>query len=168
MSDSVSWQIHRFAEHYAFSTGLTINNLGGRVKYADSINIDASDERILIPSGNTIRYNLQYISLPLGLKFKTVEIGYTTFWINAGVTPMLNIRAKGTTADGSLDRTNIRNETGALNINYFIKGGVEYSLGGSTAIVGGLGYYPGLMDVTNRSADKINTYSIALVLGILF
>lgn len=157
-----------FAEHYAFSTGLTINNLGGRLIYNDSISINSDGTRIMVPAGNPVKYHLQYISVPLGLKFKTIEIGYTTFWVNAGLTPMVNIRAKGTSEDGSLDKTSLKDETGLFNINYFIEAGIEYSLGGSTAIVGGLGYYPGFMDVTNRSADKINTYSFALVLGILF
>ncbi len=157
-----------FAEHYAFSTGLTINNLGGRLIYGDSINITANGSHLLISPGKSIRYNLQYISIPLGLKFKTIEIGYSTFWVNAGLTPMINLRARATTDDGTFSKTDLKDETGAFNLNYFIEAGVEYSLGGSTAIVAGLGYYPGLMDVTNRSADKVNTYSVALVLGILF
>jgi len=157
-----------FAEHYAFSTGLTINNLGGRLVYSDSIYIDSNGSKLMVPPGNTVKYHLQYISLPLGLKFKTIEIGYTTIWVNAGLTPMVNIRARGTSEDGAIDKTNLREETGMFNINYFVEAGVEYSLGGNTAIVGGLGYYPGFMDVTNRSADKIYTYSLALVLGILF
>ncbi len=157
-----------FAEHYAFSTGLTINNLGGKLIYSDSIRLDVDDTKILVTPGNSIRYHLQYVSLPLGLKFKTVEIGYSTFWVNAGFTPMINLRAKGTTEDGTLSKDNLKDETGLFNINYFVEAGIEYSLGGNTAIVGGLGYYPGFMDVTNRSADKIFTYSMALVLGILF
>ncbi len=157
-----------FAEHYAFSTGITINNLGGGLVYGDSISIDAGDSRILVPPGSRLKYNLQYITVPVGLKFKTVEIGYTTVWVNAGLTPMVNIRAKGTSEDGSIHKTGLKDETGLFNVNYFVEGGVEYSLGGNTAIVAGLGYYPGFMDVTNRSADKIYTYSMALVLGILF
>ncbi len=157
-----------FAEHYAFSTGLTINNLGGRLVYADSIAIDADGSKIIIAPGNSVKYNLQYIALPLGLKFKTIEIGYTTFWVNAGFTPMINIKAKGTSENRAINKTNLKDETGLFNINYFVEAGIEYSLGGNTAIIGGLGYYPGFMDVTNRSADKIYTYSMALVLGILF
>lgn len=157
-----------FAEHYAFSTGITINNTGGRLAYGDSIFLDTNGSRILVPPRNAISYHLQYVAVPLGLKFKTIEIGYTTFWVNAGLTPMINIRAKGTSENDFLKKTELKDETGAFNINYFVEAGIEYSLGGNTAIVGGLGYYPGFMDVTNRSADKIDTYSFALVLGILF
>ncbi len=157
-----------FAEHYAFSTGLTINNLGGKLNYSDSIRLDVDNTKTLVTPGNSIKYHLQYVSLPLGLKFKTVEIGYTTIWVNAGFTPMINLRAKGTTENGALTKANLKDETGLFNINYFVEAGIEYSLGGNTAIVGGLGYYPGFMDVTNRSADRIFTYSMALVLGILF
>jgi outer membrane protein with beta-barrel domain len=157
-----------FAERYAISTGITINNLGGKLIYSDSINFNLNNERIKVPSGNTINYKLQYIAVPIGLKFKTIEIGYATYWVNAGITPMVNIRSRATDSDELLNKTSISEETDLFNMNYFIEGGLEYSLGGSTAIIAGIGYNSGFMDVTNRAADKINANSFSLVLGILF
>jgi hypothetical protein len=157
-----------FADRYALSTGITINNLGGELIYSDSLNFNLDNKSIIIPSGNTINYKLQYLSIPLGLKFKTIEIGYATYWINAGITPMFNIRSRATDSDEFLNKTSILEETDFLNMNYFIEGGLEYSLGGSTAIVAGLGFNSGFMDVTSRAADKVSTNSFSLVVGILF
>jgi hypothetical protein len=51
---------------------------------------------------------------------------------------------------------------------YFIEGGLEYSLGGNTALIAGLGYTSGFMDVTKRSADKFQTRAFSVILGVLF
>lgn len=157
-----------FAENYAFSTGLSINNTGGRLEYPDTLNFDTGEGMIRVPAGNEITYRLQYINIPLGLKFKTNEIGYTTFTANLGVTPMINIRSRGTDISGSLEKDDIAEDIMLFNMNYFFNLGVQYSLGGSTALIGGLGYSSGFADVTSRSLDKITISSVTLRLGILF
>jgi hypothetical protein len=157
-----------FAENYAFSTGLTINNIGGKLQYPDTLSFSASTGKISVPSGNTITYRLQYINIPFGLKFKTNEIGYTTYYANLGVTPMINIRSRASDSSVSLDKDNISGDIMLFNMNYFINLGVQYSLGGSTAIVGGLGYSSGFVDVTSRAIDKITVNTFTIRLGILF
>jgi hypothetical protein len=157
-----------FAENYAFSTGLFINTTGGKLGYQDTIALRINQEPVDIFPDNQVNYRLQYLAIPLGLKLKTIEIGYTTYWVNAGLTPMINIRSKLTDEGDLFEKANGKEEISLLNMNYFIKAGVEYSLGGSTAFTGGIGYYHGFMDATTRSADKIYTHSVALILGILF
>ncbi len=157
-----------FAENYAFSTGLSINNIGGKLQYADTIQIPVGVKNITIPSGNTITYRLQYINIPLGLKFKTNEIGYVTYVANLGITPMINIRDRATDVSASLDNDNIADAIMLFNMNYFINLGVQYSLGGSTALTGGVGYSSGFVDVTSQAVDKINIKTFSIKLGILF
>lgn len=157
-----------FTENYAFSTGLTLNTLGGTANFQDSIYLTSDDVEILLEPGNNMDYSLQYIGIPLGLKFKTVEIGYTTIWVNTGVSPMFRINAKGTDSSGTFDRTDISDEINLFNFQYFIEAGVEYSIGGNTAIVGGLGYNSGIMDVTTRSTEKLATQAFSIIIGILF
>ena len=157
-----------FADNYAFSTGVTINNIGGKLQYSDTLEFRISSGLRLIPARNTVSYNLQYITVPIGLKFKTNEIGYTTFFTNLGVSPMVNIRTRVSDSSGALDRDNIEDEIMLFNMNYFINLGVQYSLGGSAAIIGGLGYSSGFVDVTSRAADAININTFTIKLGILF
>ncbi len=157
-----------FAENYAFSTGISINNIGGKLEYPDTLNFTTSDGKLSVPAGNEITYKLQYINIPLGLKFKTNEIGYTTFSANLGVTPMINIRDRASDKSESLDNADISEDIMLFNLNYFINIGVQYSLGGSTAVFGGIGYSSGFADVTSRSLDKITISTFSLRLGILF
>ncbi|MCF8378003.1 MAG: PorT family protein [Bacteroidales bacterium] len=153
-----------FADNYAFSTGLKINSIGGSLSYSDSVSVSSEGEEI---RAETVKYRTQYLSVPIGLKLKTVEIGYFTIWVNPGLSPMVRLKAQGYIDDES-EKQNLSDEIGLLNINYFIEAGVEYSLGGSTALIAGLGYYSGFMDITDHSADKVTSGSVGLVLGILF
>ncbi|MCB8994376.1 MAG: PorT family protein [Bacteroidales bacterium] len=157
-----------FAENYAFSTGLSVNNIGGKLSFSDTVSFKTTDGDLSVPSNQDITYKLQYISIPLGLKFKTNEIGYATFFANIGVTPMVNIRDRASDASGVLDKSNIADEIMLFNMNYFLNLGVQYSLGGSTALIGGLGYSSGFVDVTSRSVDKITVNTLSLKIGILF
>ena len=59
-----------FAENYAFSTGIKLNSLGGGLLYADSVSISSEGTEY---RASSVNYRNQYLSIPLGLKFKTVE-----------------------------------------------------------------------------------------------
>ncbi len=157
-----------FAENYAFSTGISINNTGGKLEYDDSITFNLTPDDITVPPTSEITYLLRYINVPLGLKFKTNEIGYTTFFANLGITPMINIRNRATDISETLYKEDISEDIEVLNMNYFITMGVQYSLGGSTALIGGLGYSSGFMDVTSDPLDKITINTFSVRLGILF
>ena len=157
-----------FTENYAFSTGITLNSIRGGVIYSDSLSYNVSDKQRTLPSDSRMTFNLQYISVPLGLKFKTIEIGYTTYWINAGLTPMFLIKSKVSDESDTFEKTEFKDETSFYNMNYFIEGGLEYSLGGNTAIVAGLGYYSGFFDVTKSSAYRLTSQGFAIVFGIQF
>ncbi len=157
-----------FSDNYAFSTGITINNLRGGVIYDQRQSFDIGDSEKTLEPGSRLTLNLQYISIPLGLKFKTIEIGYSTFWLNAGLTPMVLINSKASDKTDTFDKTRFKDETSLINMNYFIEGGLEYSLGGNTAIIAGLGYYSGFFDVTKNSDYSLTTQGFAIVFGILF
>ena len=47
---------------------------------------------------------MQYINIPLGLKLKTNEIGYFTFYANLGLDAGINIKALGTSNMGDFDQ----------------------------------------------------------------
>ena len=156
-----------FAERYAFTTGITFDNLGGKFSYSDTLRITASGTDYIIPAGTMIKQRIQYLGIPVGLKLKTQEIGYSTYFVRLGVTPMIKMRSR---AKGGVlpDRANLSKETNLLNLNYFLSAGAEYSLGGTTSLFGGIGYSAGFLDVIKHSPDKITTRSLFFKLGIMF
>ena len=157
-----------FEQNYAFHLGIGINNLGGNLFYTDSTSFVSKGDTIFSAPGTSMKHNLQYLDIPLGLKFKTEELGYATFFLQLGFNPMININASSTSDDASFDDENIRENIHVFNLGYHAGIGVEYRLGGSTAAIGGLRWTSGLTDVTNNDGANITTKSISIHLGILF
>lgn len=158
-----------FADRYAFVTGLTINSLGGNLKYMESgYQLVTRDSTYNITEGTNVKFKGQYLCFPLGLKFKTNEIGYMTFYAHLGLTG--NIRLKGYAWQ---DEHNIEKETATEQItvafaSYHIGAGMEYSLGGPSAIMIGLVYSGGLTESYEAGFGKVTTSGLSLRIGILF
>ena len=154
-----------FAERYAYSTGLSINNIKGKLHYKDSRDISAKDTSYTI-TDDVVSYNLQYLDIPLGLKFKTIEIGYTSFFTHLGLNAAINIKSSAD-VPGSND-VNVSDEVNWYNLSYYIGAGIEYSIGGGTALVGGVTYKNGFLDITKNNNTKVTSGNVSLRLGILF
>jgi len=157
-----------FDRNYAFILGFGINNMGGNLRYADSTEFITKGDTIFATPGQTVRHNLQYLDIPLGLKLKTEELGYATFFLQVGFNPMININAFATTKDDVFNKENIREGTKLFNLGYHAGIGVEYRLGGSTSAVGGIRWSSGLTDVTGNDKANITINAISIHLGILF
>jgi hypothetical protein len=157
-----------FDRNYAFVLGVGVNNLGGNLMYADSTELISKGDTLDITPGQSVKHNLQYIDIPLGLKLKTEELGYATFFLQVGFNPMININAYATTQDGTLDKESIQESTHLFNLGYHAGIGVEYRLGGSTAAIGGIRWTSGLTDVTSTDKANVNINSLSIHLGILF
>lgn len=161
-----------FAENYAFSTGISIASLNGSASHNYAYSFSTKDDTVAmnIPANTNVKYNLQYLVVPFGLKFKSHEIGYTTIYAHLGLTTYMNINAHATSGDsrGLLDNSNISNEINFFNLGYHIGAGVMYSLRGGNAIVAGLTYTSGFVDITSNSKDKVTTRSVAIRLGFMF
>ena len=157
-----------FAENYAFSMGVGINNLGGNLLYADSTEFSSKGETLLVEPGQSVKMNLQYIDIPIGLKLKTEELGYATFFLKLGFNPMINLNAKVSSEDAGFDKEDVRESIHLFNLAYHAGAGVEYKLGGSTAAIGGIRWSSGLIDVTDNDRANVQTNVISIHLGILF
>lgn len=157
-----------FAENYAFAVGVGINNLGGTLLYSDSTEFSSKGETLLVEPGQSVKLNLQYIDIPVGLKLKTEELGYATFFFQLGFNPMINLNAKATSEDASIDKEDIRESVNLFCLGYHAGLGVEYKLGGSTAVIGGIRWTSGLTDVTDNDRANVQLNAISIHLGILF
>ena len=157
-----------FAENYAFVMGFGINNIGGKLLYADSTIFLSKGDTLLLEPGQSAKLNLQYIDIPIGLKLKTEEMGYATYFLQLGFNPMFRLNAKATSDDASFDKEDIGESTILFNLGYHVGVGVEYKLGGSTALIGGVRWTGGLTDVTDNDRANVKTNAISINLGILF
>ena len=157
-----------FAENYAFVLGVGINNLGGNLLYADSTEFSSKGETLLVEPNQSVKLNLQYIDIPVGLKLKTEELGYATYFLQLGFNPMINLNAKASSEDASFDKVDIKESIISFYLGYHVGIGIEYKLGGSTALIGGVRWSSGFTDVTDNDRANVTLNALSIHLGVLF
>jgi hypothetical protein len=162
-----------FSPNYAFSTGINILTAGGRLKNLNKISMDFENLSVQqVPAGTPVIYKLQYLGIPVGLKLKTNQIGYLTFFTDFGADPKILIGGKADVKALNIKGENIKNELNKFVMSYHIMAGAEYSLGGTTAIITGLGFDSNFLDVTNdindQPDDNVLLKCLRFRLGVIF
>ena len=157
-----------FADNYAFSTGISILQTGGKLHLADTAGFQNPEWLDTLPMGTTVQYHMQYITVPVSLKLKSNQIGYNTFFAHLGLNTHMNVRALAGAESLDLADEDIKDEVRFFMMSYFIGGGLEYSIGGNTALIGGLYFTSGFLDVRTTDNYSIHAGSVSLRLGVKF
>jgi opacity protein-like surface antigen len=170
-----------FRENYAFILGLGFAfNSGGTLRHEALGEYWQKTElpgtvTSPFPAGTDLKYNLQYVEIPIGLKFRTKEFGYLRYYAEI---PVITLGFKSQARGGieysgiNEEKIDIKKEVTALALSWGLGGGVEYSISESTAIIGGIGYQQVFTDVTKDygggidSKARINNFIIRL--GVMF
>lgn len=159
-----------FAERYAITTGASIASMGGNILFNNSGDtIKTLDGIYTMSQGESAKIKGQYISVPLGLKFKTNEIGYTTFYAALGL--KANVAIKGYTwiNEQNVDREVLnRKHYNFAFISYFINAGIQYSLGGPSSIQAGLTFTNNLTNPLRDSYSVLNIGTTGIRVGLIF
>ena len=148
-----------FAERYAVSTGISIGSMGGSLVYDSLSKFKVHGSPRSVPAGSQVSFSLQYINIPIGLKFKTNQIGYFTYFANLGLALHINIKSVATSSDSKnvLNNDDISEEINTFNLSYFFGGGAEYSLGANTSLILGLGFDNGFANIVSSESEKITS-----------
>ena len=179
-----------FQENYAFTSGIGFAfNHGGTLLHEDGGNYwnrtDIPEDKKPFPDQVKLKYGIQYVEIPVGLKMRTKEFGYFRYYIQPAITIGLKTQAqgsvKGTNIGEDLEKLNIKDEVNSLNLSWGIGGGIEYGVSENTAIVAGLALQVGFTDATDdngiviptvgdtRDEDAKGTVNgITLIIGVMF
>ena len=143
-----------FGENYAFATGLTINTAGGKLQYPAVGTTPTQNQT----------YRLKYIEVPLGLRLRSDDIRRVNIYGRFGLSPQLNIKSSDGNGDG------IDKEVRPFDLGYHLGGGIEYSLGGRNALMLGIVFHNGFIDITKRSGfdDKAIHNRFVFEMGFIF
>ncbi len=164
-------------ENFKLTFGILANKFGGKVKYLDSIpQFSTLDSTYALAKNAIVDYKLTYLSFPIGLKGRTNEIGYMTYFMKAGVQPYIRWKAKADVTQGNIADEPINDETRWMYFDYFIGGGFEYNMGGSTSLVVELVFNNGFSDITTtkqystklNETEKVILNHLDLRVGIIF
>lgn len=164
-----------FSQNYAFSTGINLVNASGRLICSDTTLLEPfnlADNQITVPPGDAVLYKIQYVEIPLGLKLKTNEIGYLSFFSDVGIDPKVIVGGKMEIPALDIEGEKASAELKLFNLSYHITAGIEYGLGGNTAAVLGLGFQNNFLDITkdngDQPEDRVTNRLISIRLGINF
>ncbi len=176
-----------FRENYAFISGINFAfNQGGTLKHEEGGNLwsksELSDSALAaLPDGVNLKYHIQYIEVPFGLKMRTKEFGYVRYFAEIPLFSLgVKVQARGDVKGTSrldVERENIKRDVNLFNLNWGFGGGIHYTLSEDTEFIGGLYYQQGFADVTDNKATKTSgdqedskgiIKGITLRIGILF
>jgi len=151
-----------FRENYAFTFGLGFAfNQGGVLKHDFGGDLWANSTLSNsiyhdLPDGVNLRYSLQYVEIPVGLKMKTQEFGYIRYFAEIPFTIGILTQAQGAVEGTNIntDKENIRDDVNLFAISWGLGGGIEYSIGPSTSLVGGLYYQNYVTDITKNDGKR--------------
>jgi hypothetical protein len=157
----------KFTDRYAFSTGLEVAYRGGKIKYS------YTDAGVTFTEKDKL--SLQFVEIPLCLKLRTNEIGYITYFFQAGVSPGYAIRTRAEIKVNDKvidDNRDISDQINEFNLSMVLGVGAEYSLSGSTDLLLGITFNNGFLDLLDdKNYDgevKGNSNYLALVVGVMF
>lgn len=164
---------YEFAQNYAISSGLQILRVGGTLKY-DYLHEGVTTEK-------RREHTLRYLEIPATLKLRTQEMGYITYYGKFGLGLGFNIQARAddriTLSDQSslqINEVDISDETRFLRAALVIGAGLEYSMGGNTALLGGITYHNGFSNIVDKdnpavpNKPSVHKNYFEITLGIMF
>lgn len=174
---------YEFADNYIFSTGLQVSQLGGKLSYTGKKTgyVVAADPTAIT---NTANYNLslQYVEIPFAIKLKSNNRGKMDFWGSFGGFLAIPVKARASvqtnflvgtgTTNYTNDNENVLSNIQPINIGMQIGAGVEIPFSDKNALVLGLVFNNGFIDVTKNGSwgddGRVNMNNLAFKLGIFF
>lgn len=164
-----------FADNYAFTSGLGFAfNHGGTLRHDRPSSFWNLEGEF---ANADVKYSVQYIEIPLGLKMITREFGYLRYYGEPFVMLGFRSQARGTRSGGAgfaaQNDVAIKEFVNGAGLSWGLGLGAEYSLSESTAIVGGLYFQNMFTNMVKKGSVqptdvKANFDAITLRLGILF
>lgn len=150
---------------YAITTGILYNHTGGKIDYQSDVIIAEKT----IPKGSSIRYRIHSVEIPVALKLKTIPFRRWTYWGQFGISNFINVNAKASSSDGSLNKIDINNNFRLFNMALNIGAGTNFDLGSDNSVIMGIVYKKGLLDQTKNDIDGRTTInSIQFKIGLIF
>lgn len=155
-----------FRKNYALNLGLLLSSQAGSLRFSDQTEISTEDSIVTLRPGSVVDYRINTIAIPIGIKLKTNEIGYFSYYAQVGFTNQIRIKAKASSGS-ALDKDLITKEIKPFNLSYHFGAGIEYALSEDTAFTIGIIYNNGFIDLT-KHAPKTYLRALSFCMGVIF
>jgi opacity protein-like surface antigen len=162
----------QLTDNWHFNTGLAFINSSARLKSVNATYFRFPSHTAVVAAGEPVIYRIQYISVPVGIKIKTSEIGYLTYFAEFGLDPKVVVRGRADIPSINIKGENAMNEIRRFNVGYHLNGGVDYSIDENISLILGLGYESNIFDITkdndNQATDRTSQKLLKFIFGINF
>jgi len=163
---------YKFQRFFGLSFGVNLNQTGGNIIYKEALYLDLTSGVDTLQPGTRVTYRLQYVEIPVAIKFIMPEIGYSTWFAEVGLDPMFNNRAFINATDNNIENESFQQGVGKFNLAWHTGLGLNHSLGGSLSLQFALVYKNTFLDVTReidiRKADNTRINQVGLRIGLVF
>jgi len=170
-SFSISAERH-LTDNWHFPAGFAYTAASARLVNSDNSFFRFSDHTATVAAGDPVIYKLQYISMPVGMKIKTNETGYFSYFAEFGLDPKVVINGRVDIPSIDIKGKNAMTEIRRFNAGYHLTGGAEYSIDGNSSLILGLGYESNIFDITKdfetRETDRTTQKMLKFIFGINF
>jgi hypothetical protein len=164
-----------FGPNYSFSSGINIINAGGRLVNRETSLFEVKNySRTIytVDPGETIIYRVTYLSVPLGVKLRTNQIGYGRFFTDLGFDPQIVIAGRADIPSLDIRGGNALAELNRFNLSFHIVAGMEYPLSENNNFIFGIGFEKNLFDITrdngNQPSNLVTQKLLSFRIGMTF
>ena len=164
-----------FSPNYSFSSGINIIKAGGRLINRESTRLrlkNYGSTIFTIDPGEEITYKTTSLSVPLGLKLQTNQIGHGRFFTDVGIDPQIVIGGRADIPSLDIKGGNALSELNIFNLSFHIMAGMEYPLAANNSLIVGIGFEKNLFDITrdngHQPTNVVTQKLLSIRLGMTF
>jgi hypothetical protein len=164
---SISAERH-LTDNWHFTSGLAFINASARLTSTIPSYFRFPTYTSIVAAGDPVIYRLQYISMPVGIKIKTSEIGYLTYFAEFGLDPKIVIRGRADIPSINIKGENAMTEIRRFNFGYHLTGGADFSIDGNTSLILGISFESNIFDITKEYDSQKTDRTIHNLLKFIF
>ncbi len=161
-----------FTDNYSLVAGVNLISSGGRLAGRERFTFEFPSFTRQIGVDTSIIYRVQYFSVPVGIKLKTNEMGYLTYFADLGLDPKMAVRGRVDIPAIDIEGERAMSEIRRFNFGWHVNVGIEYAIGLETSAILGLGFENNFFDVTkdnrDQPKDKTSQKMLRFIFGVNF
>lgn len=164
-----------FGSNYSFSSGIKIINAGGRLICNESTSFEIRNfdrEIVTVDAYEPVIYRVNYVSVPLGVKLETDQLGHGIVFADLGFDPKILVLGTAAIPSINIRSDNAMAELRKINLGWHITAGMEYPLAASNSLVMGIGFENNFLDITrdigNQPWDLVSHKILSFRIGLVF
>jgi hypothetical protein len=154
-----------FSNNFAYYAGLSFIRTAGQLKNVSTSDISLKSENLNLNTGQSAKYYIQYLTVPIGIKFKTRQYGRFLYYCQAGALPGVKISGSITV---NRDKHSLFKDLNLMTCAVQLSSGLLYPVGEATFLKAGIIFESFFTDTFRASNMNVLPFSAGLQVGFAF